>query len=141
MSEPKTIPNNQSVNDFISTIENDVKRQDCLTLIEIMTRLTGETPKMWGDSIVGFGTYHYKYQSGREGDWFLTGFSPRKANLTVYTMSGFDGAESLLEKIGKHKKSVSCLYVKKLADVDIDVLEKLIVRSINVVKKRYAEFN
>ena len=141
MSEPKTTPNNQSVSDFINKIENEVKKQDCFTLIDIMTRLTGEKPKMWGDSIIGFGTYHYKYESGREGDWFLTGFSPRKANLTVYTMSGFDGAESLLEKIGKHKKSVSCLYVKKLADVEMDVLEKLIVRSIDVIKKRYAEFN
>jgi hypothetical protein len=96
----------------------------------LMQEVTGELPKMWGDSIVGFGTYHYKGASGREGDWMLTGFSPRKQNLTVYIMTGFQDSQVLLGKLGKHSTSVSCLYIKKLADVDKEVLRELVSRSV-----------
>jgi hypothetical protein len=100
-----------------------------------MKKITMEEPKMWGPSIVGFGNYHYKYESGREGDWFLTGFSPRKASLTLYIMAGFKEYDELLEKLGKHKTGSSCLYVNKLEDVDLKVLTQLIKQSVQKMKK------
>ncbi|MCB0148089.1 MAG: DUF1801 domain-containing protein, partial [Caldilineaceae bacterium] len=106
----------------------------CRTLIAIMQEATGAAPRMWGESIVGFGHYHYKYASGREGDWFLTGFAPRKQNLTLYIMAGFDNYEALLSKLGKHSTGKSCLYVKRLADVDMPVLTELVVESVAHMK-------
>lgn len=129
MAELKTKPNKKSVSKFLLSV--DEKRQDdCQTILKLMQKITGKNPKMWGASMVGFGDYHYKYKSGREGDWFVTGFSPRKQNLTIYIMPGFSNYSNLLDKLGKHKHSVSCLYVKKLADVDLKVLEKLITKSV-----------
>ena len=130
MAELKTQPNDQSVHTFLNSVENDKKRQDSFTLLQLMEEVTGAAPKMWGDSIVGFGSYHYKYASGREGDWFLAGFSPRKQNLTLYIMAGFDEYDALLSKLGKHKTGKSCLYINKLEDVDLDTLRELVKRSV-----------
>ena len=126
MAELKTKRNDTSVEAFIEGIENEKKRQDSRNILELMQQVTGHAPKMWGDSIIGFGSYHYKYASGREGDWFLTGFSPRKQNLTLYIMSGFDQYDTLLEKLGKYSTGKSCLYIKKLEDVNLDVLRELV---------------
>ena len=111
MAELKTKENDQSVEVFLAGIEDAQKQQDCRTLVAIMQEATGAAPRMWGDAIVGFGHYHYKYASGREGDWFLTGFSPRKQNLTLYIMAGFDNYDALLARLGKHSIGKSCLYV------------------------------
>lgn len=134
MAELKTKLNDGNVIDFINGIEDNVKRQDCFRINEIMKGLTGAEPKMWGESIVGYGNYHYKYASGREGEWFLTGFSPRKQNLTLYLMSGFDKTTELTSKLGKHKTSKSCLYIKKMDDIDEEVLKELINKSIKHLK-------
>ncbi len=131
MSELKTKPNDGSVAAYLNSIEHDRKRADSWKILELMQEVTGAEPKMWGDSIVGFGNYRYKYASGREGDWFLTGFAPRKQNLTLYIMAGFDQYDELLEKLGKHKTGKSCLYINKLADIDLDVLENLVHQSVN----------
>jgi hypothetical protein len=139
MSTPKTTVNDASVPDFINAVPDETKRNDSLALLELFTRITGEQPKMWGTSIIGFGTYHYKSErSKQEGDWLLTGFSPRKQNLTLYIMLGFGGYEDLLKDLGKHKTSVGCLYINKLADVDLAVLEKLIATSFTAIKKKYS---
>ncbi len=130
MAELKTKPTNQSVEVFLDSILDEQKRQDCLEILALMKRVTGAEPVMWGESIVGLGLYHYKYASGREGDWPLTGFSPRKQNLTIYITSGFDQFGELLKRLGKHKTSVSCLYIKRLADVDREVLEQLVKLSV-----------
>ncbi|MEO9482064.1 MAG: DUF1801 domain-containing protein [Ekhidna sp.] len=141
MAELKTAPNNQSVEAFIDSIEPEWKRDDARELLKLIQNISGEKPIMWGDSIVGFGSYHYKYKTGREGDWFLAGFSPRKTSMTIYMMGGFEGQDDDLQKIGKHKKSVGCLYIKRLADIDIKVLERMTKRSIETLKKRYADYN
>lgn len=130
MAELKTKPNDRSVEEFLASIPDERKRQDSFVVLELMKEVTRQEPVMWGDAIVGFGWLHYKYASGREGDWFLTGFSPRKQDLTLYIMSGFEEYEDLLGRLGKHKTGKSCLYLKKLADVDQSVLEKLIAKSI-----------
>ena len=134
MAELKTKENDQSVEAFLAGIEDAQKQADCRTLVAIMQEATGAAPRMWGESIVGFGHYHYKYASGREGDWFLTGFAPRKQNLTLYIMAGFDNYEALLSKLGKHSTGKSCLYVKRLADVDMPVLTELVVESVAHMK-------
>lgn len=131
MSENKTQKTNASVIDFLNGLPDEKKRQDCLTLLEMMSEITDLEPKMWGASIVGFGDVHYKYASGREGDWFKVGFSPRKQNLTLYMMDGFPKYQDLLAKLGKHKTGVSCLYIKKLSDVNIDILRQMIAQSIS----------
>jgi hypothetical protein len=141
MAAPKTKPTNAPVEDFLNSIEEESKRDDSLALLKIMKEVTGDEPKMWGPSIVGFGNYHYKYPTGTEGDWILTGFSPRKQALTLYIMAGFTSYEDLLAKLGKYKHGKSCLYVKKLADVDEKVLRKLISSSIETIKERYREWN
>ncbi|MEM6829238.1 MAG: DUF1801 domain-containing protein [Bacteroidota bacterium] len=141
MSGLKTKPTEQNVEAYINQIEPDWKRDDCRTLLSLLKRITGENPVMWGDSVVGFGSYHYKYKTGTEGDWYLTGFSPRKQNMTVYILAGFDGCEDLLNKIGKHKKSTGCLYFKRLSDINIDILEDLVIRSVDTLKTRYSEYN
>ena len=130
MAELKTKPNEQKVEDFLNVVENDTKREDSFAILELMKDVTGEEPIMWGDSIVGFGTYKYKYASGREGEWMVTGFSPRKQNLTLYIMDGFDEYDELLENLGKHTTGKSCLYIKKLEDVDQDVLRELVSKSV-----------
>ncbi|MBN2433579.1 MAG: DUF1801 domain-containing protein [Acidobacteria bacterium] len=137
MAELKTRPTDASVTDFLNTVEDDQKRQDCLVLLGMMGQITGARPKMWGGSIVGFGNYHYIYESGREGDWFLTGFSPRKQNLSVYIMAGFDRYDELMARLGKHKTGKSCLYINKLADVDLAVLEELVRRSVDHLSRTY----
>ncbi len=137
MSTIKTIVNDASVDDFISTVPDEVKKKDSFTLLEMFSRITGEKPKMWGSSIIGFGQYHYKSErSKQEGDWPLTGFSPRKQNLTLYIMLGFADYTDLLKGLGKHKTSVGCLYINKLTDVDLTVLEKLIRKSFTEMKEK-----
>ncbi len=135
MSELKTKVNKASVTKFLNTVEDEEKRRDCFEILKFMKQITKEEPKMWGASIVGFGSYHYKGASGREGDWLLTGFSPRKQNLTLYLMGGFNEHADLLKKLGKHKTSVGCLYIKKLEDVDVKVLKELIKKSVTTMKK------
>lgn len=138
MSEIKTKVSDASVLDFINTAPTEQKRLDALTLLAIFKKVTGEEPKLWGPSIIGFGKYHYKSErSSQEGDWPLAGFSPRKQNLTLYVMPGFGNLEDLLEKLGKHKTSKGCLYINKLADVDIDALTKIIERSYEESKRQY----
>ena len=134
-TELKTKVNDASVNDFLNGIEDEQKRKDSLEVLALMKEVTGEEPKMWGPSIVGFGSYRYRYASGREGDWMLTGFSPRKQNLTIYIMPGFEHYGDLLDRIGKHSTAKSCLYIKKLADVDTNVLRELVKQSVEVVKQ------
>ena len=122
---------------FLNAIEDPERRADCKALAKLMKRVTGEAPKLWGPSMVGYGSYHYRYESGREGDWFLTGFAPRKGDLTIYVVAGFDGHATRLKRLGPHKLGKSCLYVKRLADVDEEVLEELIERSVAAMRKRY----
>ena len=133
MVELKTKPNEQSVEAFLNRVEDEKKRQDCRTILEIMKQITKAEPQMWGTSMVGFGTYHYKYESGREGDWFVAGFSPRKQNLTLYIMAGFSQYDELLSKLGKFKTGKSCLYINKIADVDLPTLKELIKQSVAYV--------
>lgn len=137
MAELKTRKTNASPKAFLDSIEDDTRRKDCAALVRIMKRVTKAQPRMWGPSIVGFGSYHYVYESGREGDWFLTGFSPRKRDLTVYIMAGFDRYDALMKKLGRHATGKSCLYLKRLDDVDLDVLEELIEASVEHLAKRY----
>src|SRR5688572_931105 len=135
MTELKTKVNDASVTKFLNTIEDETTRKDCLEIMKLMKQVTKEEPKMWGESIVGFGSYHYKGASGREGDWMLTGFSPRKQNLTIYIIAGFDKHANLLKKLGKHSTSKGCLYIKKLQDVDIKLLKELVNDSVQTMKK------
>ena len=135
MAEAKTKPTNQSVKDFLNQISDEERRADCFAVAKIMEEITGEKPKMWGPSIVGFGSYHYKYASGREGDWPEMGFSPRKKDLTLYVMVGFEKHADLMEKLGKHSTSKSCLYIKRLSDVHIPTLKKLMKIGLKDLKK------
>jgi hypothetical protein len=137
MADMKTKPTKKSVEEFLNEIEDPKRKEDCYTLLGLMKEATREEPKMWGENMVGFGTYHYKYESGREGDYFLTGFSPRKSNLTLYMLSGFRGYEDLLAKLGKHKSSQSCLYLKSLKDIDLGVLLELIIKTSREISTRY----
>ena len=137
MAAMKTIKNQDSVSAFIENVEDERKREDCRMLMKIMCQITGSQAAMWGSSIVGFGSYHYRYASGREGDFFLTGFSPRKQNLTVYVMPGFSQYDSLMQKLGKHKVGKSCLYMKKLEDIDIRILTRLIDESVQEMRRKY----
>jgi hypothetical protein len=137
MAELKTRENDGDVISFLNKIENEQRRRDCFELLEFLTEITGEKPKMWGPGIVGFGNYHYKYESGREGDWFLIGFSPRKQNLTIYIMSGFKILEDIMHDLGKYKTGSSCLYVKKLSDIDKGKFKLLVERSNAYMKKIY----
>jgi hypothetical protein len=135
MAELKTKVNNASVKQFLNTIEDDDVKKDCIEISKMMEQVTKEKPKMWGASIVGFGSYHYKGASGREGDWMLTGFSPRKQNITLYIIAGFNKQGSLLKKLGKHTTSKGCLYIKRLADVDKKLLKQLVTDSVRTMKK------
>jgi hypothetical protein len=129
MAENKTKPNDQSVQAFLDALPDEKRRQDCYTVLELMRKITGEEPKMWGDSIVGFGHRHYKYASGHEGDTVRAGFSPRKQNLTIYFNFYLENHSDLLNQLGKYKTGKGCLYIKKLEDVDLNVLKALIARS------------
>ena len=137
MAENKTKATGASVTAFINSIDDKQKRADVRTVAAMMRKATGKRAKMWGPSIVGYGTYHYKYESGREGDFLMTGFSPRKQALTVYVIPGFTHFESLMNKLGKYKTGKSCLYIKRLSDVDEQVLERLITRSVEHMRKHY----
>lgn len=133
MAENKTRPTDDSVTDFLNSVENPTRREDGFTLLAMMEELTGETAVLWG-SIVGFGSYHYKYESGREGDMPLVAFSPRKQSMTVYILPGFDKYDEMLAQLGKHKIGKACLYINKLADVDETVLRGLIKQSYDHMK-------
>src|SRR6266516_6400352 len=122
MAENKTTPNDQDVEQFLNSFDDERKRKDSFTILELMKQVTGIEPRMWGSSIVGFGSYHYTYESGREGDMPLAGFSPRKAATVLYNMTGFSDSEALRAKLGKHTTGGGCLYIKKLADVDAKIL-------------------
>jgi len=137
MAELKTKPTEESVEKFLKSIADADTRADCQVVFQMMKQATKAEPKMWGASIVGFGTYHYKYASGREGDWPLTGFSPRKQSLTLYIMPGFARYEELMQKLGKYKTGKSCLYIKKLADVSMSVLKQLVKQSVDYMTKAY----
>jgi hypothetical protein len=138
MAELKTKRNKGDVEAFLNCIQDEKKRQDSFTVLALMKKVAGKQPEMWGDSIIGFGSYHYKYASGRECDWFVTGFSPRKQNLTLYIMPGFDKYDQLLSKLGKHSTGKSCLYIKKIEDVDMDVLKELVKQSVEHMIKTSA---
>ena len=135
MTELKTKPNDKNVIEFLDNVENPKRREDSFKILKLMREITQEEPLMWGDSIVGFGSYHYKYASGREADWLAIGFSPRKQALTVYIMDGFEKYDDLLKNLGKHKTGKSCLYINKLKDIDISVLREIISQSIEFVQK------
>ena len=130
MTQNKTVQTNASVDEFIASIAHPTRRQDAAVLVDLFSNTTGYAPKMWGDSIVGFGQYHYRYATGREGDFLATGFSPRKSNLSIYIMPGYGDFSGILKNLGKHKLGKSCLYVNKLADIDLDVLAQLITAGL-----------
>ena len=134
MAENKTRKTGANVEEFLAAVENRRRREDAFALLAMMRDITGLEPEMWGPSIIGFGDSHYRYESGREGDIFLTGFSPRRQNVTLYIMDGLEGQEILLGRLGKHRTSVACLYINKLADVDTDVLRQLIKVSFEGAK-------
>jgi hypothetical protein len=136
MAENKTTPNDQSVEQFLNAIADEQKRKDSFTLVDLMRQVTGMDPRMWGGSIVGFGSYHYQYDSGREGDTILAGFSPRKQNLTIYNMGGIDPDDDLLKKLGKYTAGKGCLYIKRLDDIDLPTLKRLIEVSFTRVKQK-----
>ena len=137
MAENKTKATGASVTAFINSIDDKQKRADARKVAAMMHKATGKRAKLWGPSIVGYGTYHYKYASGREGDFLMTGFSPRKQALTVYVMPGFEHFETLMNKLGKYKTGKSCLYIKRLSDVDEKILEQLINRSVKYMREHY----
>ena len=136
MAEPKTKKTAASVKDFLNSVPDERKRKDSFAILKLMQEVTGAKPAMWGPSIVGFGSYHYKYASGREADWPLAGFSPRKQNLTLYIMAGFDGYGELLGKLGKHKTGKVCVYINRLEDVDLATLKELVRRSVEHMRRR-----
>ena len=139
MAELKTRPTKASVDEFLNGVDNDSRREDARCVLAIMQRATHELPTMWGDRIVGFGSYHYRYASGQEGDWPLIGLSPGRRNLTLYIMPGFDDYALLLTRLGKHRAGKSCLYVNKLRDIDMSVLEELIRQSVADMRRRYPQ--
>ena len=139
MAQNKTQPTKLKVSEFIASIENKVQRDNCRELMKMMSAITGNRAKMWGPSIVGYGKYHYKYASGREGDFFITGFAPRKQALTVYIISGFELNPELMEKLGKYKTGKSCLYVKTLDDIDRTVLAQLVEESVAYMRETYPD--
>ncbi len=137
MAENKTVATTASVAAFLKSVEHDGRREDAQILKKLMDRITGLKPKMWGQTIVGYDQYHYKYDSGREGDFMMTGFSPRKANMSIYVMPGFDPYKDLLAKLGPHKTGASCLYIGRLNKIDLDTLEEIVAASYADMKKKY----
>jgi hypothetical protein len=140
-SQNKTVATDASVIDFLETVTPEKKKEEAYRLLELFKSVTKLEPKMWGSSIIGFGTYHYKYDSGREGDFLLTGFSPRKAKHSIYILSGFSSHDDLMSKLGKYKTGKSCLYVNKLDDIDLKVLKQLIKKSVKYIKEKYPSNN
>ena len=144
MAELKTKPTKASVEKFLNGIADETRREDCFKVARIMEEITGEKPTMWGPSIVGFGSYHYKYASGQEGDWPIAAFSPRKRDLTLYLLPGFAKSGELMKQLGKHSTGVSCLYIKRLSDIHVPTLKKLIRDSVKrmkqITKKKSAHF-
>lgn len=139
-AQNKTQQTDADVATFLAGVEPEARRTDCEALSTLMADVTGEPPRMWGAAMVGFGSYHYRYESGREGDSFLAGFAPRKAALTIYLMGTYcegDGADALFAKLGKFKTGKACLYVKRLSDIDLDVLRELVVLSVKALKRKY----
>ncbi|MCB1043840.1 MAG: DUF1801 domain-containing protein [Acidobacteria bacterium] len=137
MADLKTKVNTSNVADFLANVTPDQKKQDSLQICTMMQEITGCDAEMWGSSIVGFGRYKYVYESGRKGEWMLVGFSPRKQNITLYIMPGFSRYEDLLARLGKHSTGKSCLYIKRLSDIDLDILKTLITDSVTAMKKKY----
>jgi hypothetical protein len=137
MAENRTQPTRDSVEDFLSGVRNVTRAADSRTVLKLMQEVSGEAPRMWGASMVGFGSYHYRYESGREGDYFRMGFSPRAQALTLYIMDGFPRYESLLGRLGKHTRGKSCLYIRKLSDVDASVLQELVEASWEEMQRRH----
>jgi hypothetical protein len=133
----KTTETDASVDDYLAAIDDEVRRDDCRVLARLMSGVTRQPPRMWGTGIVGFGSYHYRYESGREGDAPLTGFAARKGDISVYLVAGFEGREALLARLGRHKTGKACLYVRRLSDVDMQVLEQLVAGSVEQMRKRY----
>jgi len=133
----KTKKNEGDVEAFLDSVDNEKRVADCRAVMKMMKRVTGKAPKMWGSSIIGFDEYHYVYDSGREGDWPITGLSPRKQSLTLYIMPGFDRYDDLMKKLGKHKTGKSCLYINRLEDVNMDVLEELVRESVEYMRNKY----
>ncbi|MEL6893377.1 MAG: DUF1801 domain-containing protein [Actinomycetota bacterium] len=141
MAENLTRPTDVEPAEFVARVEHPTRRADAEVLLELMGRVTGCAPKMWGPSIIGFGRYEYRYESGREGEFMLCGFSPRKANLVVYTMPGHDDLEEQLARLGKHKLGSSCLYINKLADVDLAVLEEIVTAGVAHMRATHDTFD
>jgi Domain of unknown function (DU1801) len=139
MAENKTKATDASVTSYIASIEDAARRKDCEALVKLMTKATNQKPKMWGSNIVGFGSYHYKYDSGREGDSCVTGFSSRKGDISIYLTAEFAGRDELLANLGRHKVGKACLYIRRLSDVDLDIVEQLIVASFADRKSRYSQ--
>ncbi len=133
----KTVPTTQSVTAFINGVENETRKKDAKTLVAMMKKVTGEKAKMWGPSIIGFGEYHYKYESGREGDMLAVGFSPRKTNMALYVLGSLGEDEPLLKKLGPYKNGKSCLYINALDKVDLSVLEKIVAKSYKTTKAKW----
>jgi hypothetical protein len=139
MAENKNQQNDSSIAAFLDHVVDERKKQDSYIILKLMEELSGQPPKMWGESIIGFGTYHYKYESGREGDFLRIGFAPRKQNIALYLIAGANRDTDLLQKLGKYKTGVSCLYINKLADVNLDVLRTLITNSLAHMRAQYPE--
>ncbi len=139
MATNKTTQNKSDVMAFIAQITDDTKREDCTEIINMMRDITKEEPAMWGSSIIGFGHYHYQYESGRQGDFMRVGLSPRAQNISIYIIPGFGEFSEKLAKLGKHKRGKSCLYIKKLSDIDRAVLKEIIQRSIKIMADRYPQ--
>lgn len=138
MSENKTRPSDASVQDFLDAIPDADRRADARTLVNLMQEVTGEAPTMWGGSMIGFGTFRYRYASGREGDWFVTGFAPRKGKFSIYAMTSLDGHQDLLAALGRHTRGKGCLYVRRLDDIDLEVLRALLTRTVDEVRRTHA---
>ncbi len=137
----KTTQTTRSPSDFLASIEHPQRRADAEILLTLFNRVTGLTPKVWGDSIVGYGRYHYQYASGREGEFFMTGFSPRKTSSTIYIMPGYQDLSAMLGRLGKHKTGKSCLYINKLSDINLDVLEEVILYGLDYMRNHYETFD
>ena len=137
MTQNKTLPTSQAVTDFLQSVDHPVRRADGIALDQMFRQITGWQPQMWGPSIIGYGQYHYTYDSGREGDFLATGFSPRKANLSVYIMPGYTDFSAILARLGKHKIGKSCLYINKLSDIDMDVLTELVRAGLDDLAQKW----
>ena len=140
-ADNKTQPTAVDVADFLNSIEHETRRADGFALLDLFNRVTGLKPKMWGPSIIGYGRYHYRYESGREGDFLITGFSPRKSALSIYIMPGYRDMSDKLARLGKHRTGKSCLYINKLADIDPAVLEEIVLDGVAYVKANYQVFD